>query len=130
MPTNTVEIINAVAGLWKLVLAVAIIVAILVFRKSLHKTLSGLKNIKYKKGETEVTLEGGMHSERPEIVSEGTSEATQAPEKQEHSEEPTSVENKGFFRKCTQHFLKKELKMLKMHSNVCKNPKMKKVQSC
>lgn len=109
MPTNTVEIINAVAGLWKLVLAVAIIVAILVFRKSLHKTLSGLKNIKYKKGETEVTLEGGMHSEKPEIVSEGVVDATQAPEKQICSEESPATENKSIFSEMYTAFSEKRI---------------------
>lgn len=109
MPASTVDLINAVAGLWKLVLAVAIIFAIIVFRKSLHKTLSGLKNFKYKRGETEVTVEGGGPPAKLECVSESMIEATLAPEKQDQIEDTKATEPKGPFSEMYEAFLDKRI---------------------
>jgi len=52
------ELIDAIAGLWKLALVLTLLVIIVVFRSPLQKMLLDFKIFKIKRGDTEVTVEG------------------------------------------------------------------------
>lgn len=96
MGSATVETINAVAGLWKLVLTIAVSVITIIYRKALQKALSGLKNFRFKRGQTEVTVDSSTPSEQPQAAIEGMAEGSQPTEKREQPAEPTPAEPRIF----------------------------------
>lgn len=104
------ELINAIAGLWKLALVLALIIIVLVFRSPLQKILLEFKIFKIKRGETEVTVEGRAPGGEPKIASEGIIEGAQAAEKAEELQEPTAAEPEEPFLKMHQAFIDRNAK--------------------
>jgi len=74
------ETITAIIGLWKPILAAACLVAIITQRKGIGQFLSGFKNFRYKKGDTEVAVEGGISEEALEEHRESVTEPSPEPE--------------------------------------------------
>ena len=114
METTTINIINAIAGLWKLVLALAIFLSCIFFRKPLYKTLAGLKNFHFKRGQTEFAVEGGA-TESPSASSrEIQSATTPAPEKLEQPQQPeTQQPRDGFFFQMHRAFIEERIEDLR-----------------
>lgn len=75
----TPELINAVAGLWKLVLAVTFLLAVLLFRERISDQLRRLLRLHVKRGETEITVEGTTAGDTSLIVAQPIATGTTDP---------------------------------------------------
>jgi len=81
------EFIRAIAILWKLAAALCILVAIVIFRDSIRKAIVGLKNLRIKRGGTEVSVEQSRAEEQNKGEEVISAKAKQEPEKEGDAQE-------------------------------------------
>jgi hypothetical protein len=78
--STNMEMIQAIAGLWKLVLAIAILVGVILagtlFRKEVRSFFQQLKHFRFKRGQTEVSVD---HRERQEEKIEAAADKRDLP---------------------------------------------------
>ena len=54
--TTSIDLILAIGSLWKIVASIVFLIAIIIFREPLKKSITGLKNLRIKRGQTEVAV--------------------------------------------------------------------------
>lgn len=86
MPLDAIsnETIQAIASLWKLVAAIAFLLAVIFLRKPLQQAVMKLRNFRFKKGEAELSVETG-----PEEIEKETSPAKEKKEQEPPEPIPT-----------------------------------------
>jgi len=90
------ETIQAIAALWRLVAALTVLIVIIFLRKPLQQMFARLRNVRFKRGQAEVSIEtlGGEAAATPELPAE---EKKQEPPKPAQTEEPTPKEPGNLF---------------------------------
>ena len=96
------ETIQAIASLWKLVAAVAFLLAIIFLRKPLQQVFKKIRNLRIRKGETELSMETGT-TDTPEDVPP-QDEKKQEPAEPVRAEELTPKEPGDLFFEMYQAF--------------------------
>src|SRR5437899_2936999 len=107
----TPELINAVGGLWKLVLAVTFLLAVPLFRERISDQLKRLLRLHVKRGETEIIVEDTPR-DTSLIVTQPTATGTQEPPPEIQSEPaalPAPSDDGGWFRNMFDSFLDRRL---------------------
>jgi len=84
---TSIDLIQAIGSLWKLVVAVGFLVAIIIFREPLKKSIAGLKNLRIKKGQTELAFDQIAEKESKKLDEIPSSEAKQEPEKKDSAKD-------------------------------------------
>ena len=97
MPLDAIsnETIQAIASLWKLVAAIAFLLAVIFLRKPLQQAVMKIRNFRFKKGETELSMETG--SEEVEKETSPAKEKKQEPPESIPTEDMSPPEPSDFF---------------------------------
>lgn len=85
--TTSIDLILAIGSLWKIVASVVFLIAIIIFREPLKKSIAGLKNLRIKRGQTEVTVDQIAEKENKKLEEIPSDEAKQEPEKKDSVKE-------------------------------------------
>ncbi len=92
-PATSVDLIQAIASLWKVVGVLAFVIVIVLFREAFRNALTGLRNLRIKRGKTEVAIEKSPAEEFKKPGESGLIEAKQEAQEQQEIEEIKQPKN-------------------------------------